>query len=247
MSTITKSSKELQEELEQVQSQLKPKQDKYEELHNEKTAKLREFEKNLDLEYNPQLQPLSKEIDDLDQKEDDLESQIRFAKINEDWELAIQKEIVDEFFILSMLKYYGIDTFWITYKYTDEGKKNGIEFKQELKNGVGVWKVVDDGSSGFTLWLAFTFDGKLVGLSFRENSRHPGHDTCPYSFIGQLDNVLEVTKHVNDHIGEKEFNATFTEWKRELKKIKQEELQIIPFDDKFKETFPKGINNDWWY
>lgn len=201
-------------------------------------------EKNaIDEKYKAERDAASSKLSQVKEKIDEMQKDIRRMVIEEDWDEAVQKEIVDEFYLKAFLTKCGLDFHIST---SGIGSSDSMSAKKPLKNGIRVWLINRDFLNHDKLYLAF-HGTNLVGLSYRITARHAGDDTEPYSFIGDLDKLLTVVKKKKNWTVEKEFNSTFTDWMKELEKIDENNMPVIPTNSNTFEHIRMGVKDYWEY
>lgn len=138
---------------------------------------------------------------------------------------ALEKDKMDEMDYISLLEYNDIHT----------GESEDTQLKTPLKNGIVILKT---GDYDYTRWYAF--DGtRLIGLCHRRKGRHPGDETIPFSFIGNLTQVRKQEVINQYRIGGKYHKQDgYREWKKDLENMTPADIKTIPFT----EDVVKGIN-----
>ena len=197
--------------------------------------------KAIDAKYKNEVTSASHALNSVKEKITALEYEIQQMVKKEEWEEACQKEHVDEFFLKSLLNMCGLS---FTPQHSDTFDGDTMARKKPLDNGIHVWLIDREWLNHDKLYLAFK-GTELVGLSFRIKSQHAGDDTDPFSFIGDLNKLLTVRKKKSHYKDEHDFNATFTEWLRELKKLKADDIPTIPLSQETFSHINKGVK-DWW-
>lgn len=223
-------SQDILKELESVKAIKDAVDFRYTELKEKRHADIQVIEDK----YKKEMEEFNTKIFEYNEKISELEQQARILLVEEEWQEATSRGVINEFYINTMLKKCQL--------------RSGVIIKQKklLSNGIVVWMIHENDFSEYKLYLAF-YEGKLVGTSYRDVARHAGDETHPYSFIGQFDKPLLSKKKYAHSEKEYEVNATFTVWMKELDRLDVEEITLIPMNQNTLDEIRKGVNNYWDY
>ena len=213
-------------ELEALEASKKIVDDKNDALNTKMHAELKVIRDK----YKEELGGYETEIKDFQGKISVTTKEKNALVIEENWQEALSRGEINEFYLMSMIKRCEIDSY---------GKD--IKHKQTLKNNIEVWMIIDDTSNAYKFYLAF-YKGALVGTSFRYTAAHAGDDTYPYSFIGQFDDYIK-----NPEPKSWFDNASFTFWMRELKKLDLDEATLLPMNADTLDIIKEGVKDKWNY
>lgn len=224
-------SQEKQKQVEDLQVKHDAVKVNYDELWRKKQSEIKIIEDK----YEKEITNFQTELDGYKKEINDAQNEKRQLIIDEEWQEALSRGVINEFYLMSMATKAGLDRYWI----------EEVTQKKTLPNGIETWMIFSNGTSPFKFYLAF-YEGALVGVSFRQHAQHAGDPTLPYSFIGQFDEPLQAKKY--NEIRKKDYyvNATFTEWTKELKSLNLDEANLLPMNAETLEEIKLGTR-DYWY
>jgi hypothetical protein len=219
--------------IETAETQRDEVQAKYDKLYNEREAELQVIRDK----YEEEMSGYKSDIDTLKSEINNAQNQKRSAVVEEDWQEAAGRGVVNEFYINTLLKKCKVSTMGI----------NNITQKKPLPNDIDVWMVQNE-YDDYKLYLAF-YEGVMIGVSYRRIPAHAGDPTVPFSFIGQFEEPLQ-TKKTYQRTGEDYLvNSTYTEWTKQLKSLDLKDADLeedyILIDEDTMVTIKEGVSEDW--
>lgn len=227
-------SQETQEHIKELESKREELKAKRKEIWDKQEAELKVIRDK----YEEELNSFNEEISEYDKSIKESFSAKQQLVIDENWQEALDRGVINEFYLKSMLEKAGVKSYFL----------EDMVQKKTTKNGIETWMIFDDGTTPWKLYLAF-YKGALVGISHRQKAAHAGDHTEPFSFIGQFDEPLMTRKERTTewNKGEEYFvKSTYTEWAKELKSLDLEEANLIPMNDETLEEIRKGIESYWY-